>query len=39
VLGLTGDVERDMARVRAFYADERGRHPEQSGAIRLRDER
>lgn len=32
----TGNVEADMARIRAFYADKTGRHPEQESAIRLR---
>ncbi|MEO8677362.1 MAG: lysophospholipid acyltransferase family protein [Casimicrobiaceae bacterium] len=35
---LTGDVAADMARIRAFYADKRGRHPENQGPIRLHDE-
>ncbi|GEJ59085.1 1-acyl-sn-glycerol-3-phosphate acyltransferase [Anaeromyxobacter diazotrophicus] len=34
-LTLTGDVERDLARVRAVYAGKVGRHPEQAGEIRL----
>ena len=37
-LDLTGDVATDMARVRAFYADKRGRCPENQGPVRLRDE-
>jgi 1-acyl-sn-glycerol-3-phosphate acyltransferase len=37
-LDLTGDVAADMARIRAFYAGKRGRHPENQGTIRLRDE-
>jgi len=32
----TGDVEADMARIRAFYADKAAKHPEKAGAIRLR---
>jgi 1-acyl-sn-glycerol-3-phosphate acyltransferase len=35
---LTGDPARDMARIRAFYAGKRGRHPALQGPIRLRDE-
>ena len=27
-----------MARIRAFYADKRGRHPRNQGPVRLRDE-
>jgi 1-acyl-sn-glycerol-3-phosphate acyltransferase len=34
---LTGDVEADMAGIRAFYAGKRGRHPEKQGPIRLGD--
>jgi len=34
----TGDVHRDMDRVRAFYAGTRGIHPERAGAVRLREE-
>lgn len=34
----TGDVRADMDRLRAFYADRRGRHPERSGPVRLREE-
>ena len=34
---LTGDVERDMARLRAFYADKRGIVPERAGEVRLRE--
>ena len=34
-LDLTGDVEADMARIAAFYADRRGRRPELAGVIRL----
>lgn len=37
-LGLTDDVAADMARIRAFYASKRGRHPDHQGPIRLRDE-
>ena len=35
---LTGDMERDMDRFRAFYADKAARHPARVGPIRLRDE-
>ena len=34
----TGDVAADMDRVRAFYADKRGIHPENRTEPRLRDE-
>ena len=34
----TGDVATDMDRVRAFYADKRGIHPEMRTEPRLRDE-
>jgi len=34
----TGDVAADMDRVRAFYADKRGRYPELFGPVRLRSE-
>jgi 1-acyl-sn-glycerol-3-phosphate acyltransferase len=33
---FTGDRERDMELMRAFYADKRGRRPERAGDIRLR---
>jgi hypothetical protein len=32
---LTGDVEADMARIAAFYADKGGRRPELAGPVRL----
>jgi 1-acyl-sn-glycerol-3-phosphate acyltransferase len=35
-LALTGDEERDLARIRAFYAGKVGRHPAQASEIRLR---
>jgi len=35
-LELTGDPERDLERIRAFYADKRGRRPENAGDIALR---
>jgi 1-acyl-sn-glycerol-3-phosphate acyltransferase len=38
-LELTGSVDEDMARIRAFYAGKRGRHEAKQGPIRLRDER
>lgn len=37
LVSLTGDVEADMARVRAFYADKRGIVPGRESEIRLRD--
>ena len=37
-LDLTGDVEVDMGRIRAFYAGKQGRHPEKQGPIRLHEE-
>ena len=37
-LELTGDLAADMARIRAFYAGKQGRHPENQGPIRLREE-
>jgi len=35
---LTGDVAADMARIAAFYADKRGRRPENQGPVKLRDD-
>ena len=35
---MTGDVDADMARLRAFYADKRGIVPERTGDVRLRDD-
>ena len=35
---VTGDVTADMDRLRAFYADKRGFHPELATAPRLREE-
>jgi 1-acyl-sn-glycerol-3-phosphate acyltransferase len=32
---LTGEVEADMARIAEFYADKRGKYPENEGVIRL----
>ena len=36
-LELSGDAEADMARIRAFYAGRRGRHPESQSPIRFED--
>jgi len=36
VISLSGEVEQDLARIRAAYAGKRGRHPEQAGEIRFR---
>lgn len=36
-LYLTGNAEADMARIRAFYAGRRGRHPESQSPIRFKD--
>ncbi len=36
-LTLTGDKVTDFERIRAFYADKRGRRPENAGDIRLRE--
>lgn len=35
---LTGDVGADMDRIRAFYADKRGFHPQNTTLPRLREE-
>lgn len=35
-LTLTGDEAADLARIRACYADRRGKRPEKEGEIRLR---
>ena len=35
---VTGDVKADMDRIREFYADKRGIHPEMRTEPRLRDE-
>ena len=32
---ITGDVEADMAKIAAFYADKRGLKPENEGVVRL----
>jgi 1-acyl-sn-glycerol-3-phosphate acyltransferase len=34
----TGDVAKDMDAIRAFYADKVGKHPDQFGPVRLREE-
>ncbi len=34
----TGNVQKDMDRIRAFYIDKKGKHPEQFGPVRLKDE-
>jgi 1-acyl-sn-glycerol-3-phosphate acyltransferase len=34
----SGDVKRDMDRIRAFYADKVGKYPELFGPVRLADE-
>lgn len=35
---LTGDMKADMDRIRAFYADKVGKHPDWFGPVRLKDE-
>ena len=35
---LTGDIGRDMDRIRAFYAGMTGRNPKQGGEVRLKEE-
>ena len=35
-LELSGNAEQDLARIRAFYADKRGRKPENAGEIALK---
>lgn len=35
---LTGDEERDLERIRAFYAGRHGKHPDQEGPIRFAPE-
>lgn len=37
LIWLAGDVDADMARLRAFYADKRGIVPERAGEVRLRE--
>ena len=34
----TGDQQADMARIRAFYADKRGKFPENVGPVKFRDQ-
>jgi 1-acyl-sn-glycerol-3-phosphate acyltransferase len=34
----TGDMRQDMDEIRAFYADKTGRHPDQFGEPRLKEE-
>lgn len=34
----TGDLRADMDAIRAFYADKSGRHPDNFGPVRLREE-
>ena len=34
----TGDVRRDMDQIRAFYADKVGKHQDQTGEVRLKEE-
>lgn len=36
---MSGDVERDLARLRAYYADKTGLHPHNASAIAFRDRR
>jgi 1-acyl-sn-glycerol-3-phosphate acyltransferase len=38
LMWTTGDVKADMDRIRAAYADIRGKHPQNRSEIRLRDE-
>lgn len=35
----SGDIEKDMQIIREFYADKTGRHPQNQGAIELRQSR
>jgi 1-acyl-sn-glycerol-3-phosphate acyltransferase len=34
----TGNVREDMDKIRAFYADKKGRHPQLFGEVRLKEE-
>ena len=34
----SGDIKRDMDKIRAFYADKVGKYPEKFGEVRLREE-
>lgn len=36
VLRMSGDVDRDLAAIRAYFADRRGRHPAKAGTIAFR---
>jgi 1-acyl-sn-glycerol-3-phosphate acyltransferase len=36
---LSGDVDADLRRIAAFYADKQGWRPERAGPIRFRDQR
>jgi 1-acyl-sn-glycerol-3-phosphate acyltransferase len=38
-LDLSGDLETDLAKLRAFYEDKIGRHPENKGEIRFEPEK
>ena len=38
VIHLTGDVAKDMDRIRAGYAQVRGRNPERQTPVRLKQE-
>ena len=37
-ISLTGDVDADMARIREFYADVEGKHPDKASPVRLANE-
>ena len=37
-IAASGDARADMDRIRAFYADKRGRYPELQGPVRLKAE-
>jgi 1-acyl-sn-glycerol-3-phosphate acyltransferase len=37
-LHTTGDIRSDMDEIRDFYADKVGRHPDQFGEVRLKEE-
>ena len=39
VMQPTGNVRADMDRIRAFYAAKRGKYPDQTTPVRLREER
>jgi len=38
LIELSGDVEQDLARLRAFYSEKQGIHPERASSIRFRSE-